>query len=208
MRLFTIIVSIVLLAPFTVLAADPKPSEYYRYRDANGVMRIGQSIPPEFSKLGYDIITADGTLIKKVPPELHGEALEAEGKRRAAEEAAKQQLKYDQALLRRYSTPADVESARNRAINDIKIRIGIINSNLLSLKQQIEREQTKAANLERSGQPVPRELADNIKALTIEVDETEKTIEQRQLEMKQEEKNYQDDMERLKYLLEKVHGKT
>lgn len=208
LRITTAILSFALIAAQTSWAADAKGTarEYYRYRDANGVMRISQGIPPEFSKLGYDVITADGTLIKKVAPELHGEALKADGKRRAEEEAVKQQMKYDQALLRRYSSPADIESALKRATNDFKIRIGIINSNLISLKQQIEREQIRAADLERSGQPVPQALTDNIKALSAEIDETERTIKLRQLEMNQEEENYRKDIERLKYLLAKIHG--
>lgn len=209
MRL-TAILSIHLLLSLsaTVWAADPTAGgrEYYRYRDAKGVLRISQGIPPEFSKMGYEVISADGTVLKTVPRELHGDELKAVDKQREAEEAAKQQMKNDQALLRRYSTPADIESARNRAINDIKIRIGIINSNLNALKQQIEREQTRAANLERSGRPVPTELTDNIKALTAEVDETERTVEQRKLEIEQEKKNYQADIDRLNYLLKKIHG--
>jgi chromosome segregation ATPase len=208
MRFISAVVSAALLSSSLAWAAESGSArEYYRYRDANGVMRISQGIPPEFSKLGYEIISADGTVLKKVPRELQGDELKAVDKQREAEEAAKKQLKNDQALLRRYSTPADIESARNRAINDIKIRIGIINSNLLSLKQQIEREQSRAANLERSGQPVPQELSDNIRALSAEVDETERTIEQRQLEIKQEENNYQADIDRLKFLLERIHGK-
>jgi hypothetical protein len=208
MRFLPAALSVALLASSLAFATEKQSvREYYRYRDAKGVMRISQGIPPEFSKLGYEVISADGMVLKTVPRELQGDELKAVDKQREAEEAAKLQLKNDQALLRRYSTPADIESARNRAINDVKIRIGIINSNLLSLKQQIEREQNRAANLERSGQPVPQELTDNIKALTAEVDETERTIEQRQLEIKQEEKNYQAEIERLNYLLEKIHGK-
>jgi hypothetical protein len=211
MRFITAIILTALLLPSLSWAADDKATtrEYYRYRDSKGVMKISQGIPPESSKMGYDIITADGTLIKQVPRELTKEELKAggaEANRRAAEAQAKQQLKNDQALLRRYSTPADIEAARKRAINDIIIRIGIINSNFMSLKAQIEREQTRAANLERSGQPVPEELADNIKALTAEVDETERTIEQRRLEIKQEEKNYDEDAQRLKFLLDRIHG--
>lgn len=209
MRFIPTALSVALLTSALAWAADSSgpAREYYRYRDANGLMRISQGIPPEFAKLGYEIISADGTVLKKVPRELQGDELKTVDKQREAEAAAKQQLKNDQALLRRYSTTTDIESARDRAINDIKIRIGIINSNLQSLKQQIEREQSRAANLERSGQPVPQELADNIKALSSEVDETERTIEQRQLEIKQEEKNYQADMDRLKFLLERIHGK-
>jgi hypothetical protein len=212
MRFITASILTALLLPSLswAVADEATAREYYRYRDSKGVMKISQGIPPESSKMGYDIITAEGTLIKQVPRELTKEDLKATGsveaKRRTAEAEAKQQLKNDQALLRRYSTPADIEAARKRAINDIIIRIGIINSNFMSLKAQIEREQTRAANLERSGQPVPQELADNIKALTAEVDETERTIEQRRLEIKQEEKNYDEDTKRLKFLLDRIHG--
>ena len=73
----------------------------------------------------------------------------------AAATAEEQRLReWDESLLLRYSTVADIEAARERALRDLRIRLSILKGNKRSLKQQAENYQAQAADMERSGQKV------------------------------------------------------
>jgi hypothetical protein len=54
----------------------------------------------------------------------------------------------------RYSTVADIEAARDRALRDLQIRLSILKGNRRSLKQKVENYQAQAADLERRGMQV------------------------------------------------------
>src|SRR5690606_17058668 len=53
----------VLAATVTATAA-PIP---YRYRDSKGTVVIGASVPPEYVKYGYEVLSATGRVVEVVP---------------------------------------------------------------------------------------------------------------------------------------------
>lgn len=176
----------------------------YRYRDNRGVLAVDDRVPPEFIKNGYQVITRDGRVIEEVAPQLTGAAAE---KARAAAAEEKRVKEWDESLLRRYSTTADIEAARQRALREFDIRISILNSNLQSVKGQIEREQARAADIERRGQTVPAELAQSIEDLRGEVAVTEETIALRKRERDEVYASYQRDIERFESLQDVVEAR-
>lgn len=194
-----------LLAAELSVAAELKQQQVlYRYRDNRGVVSIDDHVPPEFIKNGYQIITRDGRVIEEVGPQLTGAAAE---KARAAAAEAKRVQEWDESLLRRYSTTADIESARERALREFDIRISILNSNLQSVKGQIEREQARAADIERRGQQVPAELAESIEDLRSEVAATEEMVSLRKRERAEVYASYQRDIERFESLKEIIEAR-
>ncbi len=86
----------------------------------------------------------------------------------------------------------------------MKIRISILKSNLVSIKSQIEREQAKAANIERRGREVPQDLLKNINILRQEIEDTEQSIVMRREEIESVKASYQRDIERFKTLKDRV----
>ena len=186
-----------LFAAELVAAAEQKVPVLYRYRDNRGVISIDDHVPPEFIKNGYQTITRDGRVIDEVGPQLSGSDAE---KARAAAAEAKRVQEWDESLLRRYSTTGDIEAARERALREFDIRISILNSNLQSVKGQIEREQARAADIERRGQSVPAELAKTIEDLRGEVAVTEEMVAQREQERAEVHARYQRDIERFESL--------
>ena len=177
---------------------------YYRYPNTNGTVVIDSSVPPEAVPRGYDVIRVDGTVVKTVQPKLS----EAENKARAQEqriaearaEADAKTRKWDQSLLLRYSSVQDIDVAKVRAINDIKVRISILKSNLSATKQQILKNQSEAAELERRGQEVPEALMDTLASLRREVTTTEQHINGRVLDLDAVASNYERDKARFAHL--------
>jgi chromosome segregation ATPase len=181
------------------LAAGPADAErlYYRYKNAKGVTVIDDRVPPEFVKQGYTVLTRDGRVVEEVPPQLSGSAAE---QARAAAAEAKRLREWDESLLRRYSNTADIEAARDRALREFDIRISILRSNLQSVKGQIEREQARAADIERRGGVVPTDLQASIADLRREIAATEETIALRKRERDEVKASFQRDAERFESL--------
>ncbi|CAA0102646.1 Uncharacterised protein [Zhongshania aliphaticivorans] len=177
---------------------------YYRYPNADGTVVIDSSVPPEAVPRGYDVIRIDGSVVKTVAPKLS----EAESQARAQEleiaaaraEAEEKIRKWDESLLLRYSSAQDIEVAKVRALNDIKVRVSILKSNLTTIKQQILKNQSEAAELERRGQVVPSELVDTLASLRREVTTTEQHINGRLVELEETTSNYERDKARFQHL--------
>ena len=182
--------------------------DLYRYYDGEGKMVIDYRVPTEYAGAGYEVLNEDGVVIKVVPKELTEEekqqrnALEIQ---QAAAEAEQERLrKWDESLLLRYSTIADIEDMRERSLRDLRIRVSILKSNRRSLKQQVENYQSQAADLERSGQEVDVDRLQVIEELQGEISATDRAIAEREREIQEVSAGYQADIERFAQLLEVV----
>lgn len=184
---------LLLIAVIALVSSTHAAKLLYRYTDDRGVVSIEDQVPPEFVRNGYTVLTPDGRVVEEVPPQLSGEA---RLRQQEAEFEAKRLREWDESLLRRFSTVEDIESARDRAVQDYTVRINILRSNLVALKSQIERELATAADLERSGREVPQSLADTLDALRAEVRETEQAVAQREAEVAEVKASYQRDINR------------
>jgi len=182
--------------------------EYFRYKNHAGVTVIDSRLPPEFVKYGYEVITENGRLVQRVAPQATAAEIEAHREQRELERAAAQQRKRDELLLSRYSSVADIEASQNRVVDEITVRLQILRGNLRSLKSQIERQQEKAANAERSGNEVPQRLVDNIQTMEVEVDETRVNISARKKEVTQVKRRFAEDIERFNYLQDLRYGRV
>ena len=181
---------------------------YYRYLSPSGTVVIDDSVPPNAVPRGYDVIRLDGTIVKTIAPTLSAEERKAralefdiEQARAAADDKAR---KWDESLLLRYSSVQDIDVAKTRAINDIKVRISILKSNLSVIKQQVYSNQAEAAELERRGLAVPNELSDTLVSLRREITTTEQHIAARQEDLEQVATNYERDRSRFSALQEQV----
>ncbi len=193
-----------------LLGAAPAQAEtlFYRYVDASDNIVILDRLPPEVVPLGYDVIRPDGSLVKSVAARLTEEERRAWTREQelahARAEAEAKMRAWDESLLLRYSDTADIDHAQKRALNDIRVRISILKSNLGSLKQKIAKNQSEAAELERRGMAVPEALSETLDDLRREVSATEADIERRNVELNDVAEAYERDKERFGQLQENV----
>lgn len=173
----------------------------YRYTTDKGVTAVDDHVPPEFVKNGYEVLSPDGRVLESVPRQLTGE----EGvRKRAADAEAKRLKEWDKNLLLRYSSVDDIVAARERALREIDVRLSILRTNLVSVKAQVEREQEKAADIERRGGTVPEAIASNIEKLKLEVAGIESSIAERTKDKEATNASYQKDIDRFKTLQDVV----
>jgi chromosome segregation ATPase len=193
-----------LLSLATVVEAKP----LYRYRNAEGNVVVDYQVPADLVGGGYEVLNDKGMVIKVVPRALTAEELkakDAEDKRQQQAKAEQERLqKWDESLMLRYSTVADIEDAQRRALSDLQIRISILKGNRHSIKQTVENYQAQAADTERAGRSVDVERLKTIESLQNEITATERDILDRQREIEALDASYEADIERFKMLQDVV----
>jgi len=190
------------------LAPAVEAKQLYRYRNADGVVVVGYQVPVDAVAGGYEVLNKEGMVIKVVPRELTPEERkekDAEEKRQKEARAEQERLRqWDESLLLRYSTVADIEDARHRALGELQIRMSILRGNRRALKQKVENYQAQAADLERAGRSVDVERLRAIETLQDEIEATERDIEDRKRDIEALEKSFEADIERFNMLREVV----
>jgi hypothetical protein len=133
--------------PSVALGAESQ--NLYRYTNSEGTTVVDYQVPAEYVANGYEVLDKKGTVIQVVPRELTEAEREVRDAQQLLEDQARaeeQRLReWDESLLLRYSTVADIEAARERALRDLRIRVNILKSNKRSLRQQVENYQAQAA---------------------------------------------------------------
>lgn len=198
------IISVMLLG--LVPAAHSR--DLYRYYNAQGNMVVDYRVPKEHIAGGYEVLNDKGVVIRVVQRELTAgerELVDAQQKLDESARAEEERLrKWDESLLLRYSTIADIEAARERSLRDLRIRVSILKSNQRSLKQQVEDHQKQAADQERSGRQVTVTQLRAIEGLQGELGVTDRAIVDRGREIEEVAAAYQQDIDRFEMLLEVV----
>jgi len=182
--------------------------ELYRYYSAEGNMVVDYRVTREHIAEGYEVLNNEGVVIRVIPRELtvgERERVDAQQKLDELARVEEERLrKWDESLLRRYSTIADIEAARERSLSELRIRVSILKSNQRILKQQVEDYQKQAADQERSGRQVTVAQLRVIEDLQGEIGVTDRAIVDRGQEIEEVAAAYQRDIDRFEMLLEVV----
>lgn len=193
--------SIFLLA-FCVMQSLWSAGFSYRYRDNDGVTHIGYSVPPKFVPNGYEVLNDQGRVIEVVlPKEVLDERARKMLKQAEARHKMELQRTKDEALLRYYSSPEDVERVRDRKLTEFDNFIEIQHANIMSYKSKVATLQGQAANLERTGREVTQEILATLNTLEEKIQDAEQAIQLKKKEKVQVNRAFEEDIKRLNYLL-------
>ena len=191
-----------------VTAPAAESANLYRYTNDEGNVVVDYQVPTKYVAQGYEVLNMEGVVLEVVPRQLTEEEKKVLNAQQELEEAARaeqERLKeWDESLLLRYSTIADIEAAEERALRDLRIRMSILKGNKRSLKQQVENYQAQAADLERRGQEVDVARLVAIEDIQTEIETTDRSINERAREIEEVEQAYQRDKDRFRMLLEVV----
>ncbi len=175
----------------------------YRYVDKSGQMVISNTVPQEASTRGYDILNAQGRVIETVAPAPTEADLAERAARKAREKTAQKQLLNDTKLLRRYSHPDDVVRAMHRKLNEMQSLSQLKQGNISVIVNQLNEEQSRAADMERSGREIPEAALSKIDRLQSQVRDIEREIAIQNSEVELLRKQFIRDIRRL----EEITGK-
>ncbi|APZ43676.1 hypothetical protein BW247_11730 [Acidihalobacter ferrooxydans] len=140
-----------------LLATAVQAQEYYRWRDAHGVVHYASTIPGDAVADGYDVLNANGAVIKHVPPpptpQQRAAAAAAARKQQAAEAARAAQQRLDSMLLLSFDSVRSIERLRDE-------RVGALTEQLRHLRERQNRlEQQQRALLARKAELKPAQTA-------------------------------------------------
>lgn len=174
----------------------------YRYRDDNGSVHLGYSVPPEFVDNGYEVLNENGMVVDVVLPK---SVLDERAARLLEEAEARHQQELqaskDEALLRFYSSPEDVERVRERKLQELQNFIDIQKANILANRKRLAALQSQAASMERNGQKVTEKILSTLDTLEHKISDAKQAIKLKEEEKERTWLAFELDIERLNELL-------
>ncbi|MEH6450045.1 MAG: hypothetical protein V7765_15335 [Oleispira sp.] len=203
MRLVTAALILALISPVAFAA------KLYRFT-VDGQMILKDHIPPEYAQMGYDVLNDQGLIVKHVRPAPTATELAAIAAKKAIKEARLERIRIrreaDQALLRVYSKPGDVERARQRSIDNIDGYISLQQRRIVDLTEKLERAQGRAANQERAGQEIPVDMRFEIAQLQKQIRESHANVKIRKTNKTESTKVFAEEYTRMQLLLKYPPG--
>lgn len=140
-------------AIFTLNAATAAHAEIFKWKDAQGVTHYGDTMPPQAAGRATTEISKRGMVIKQTPAALTPEqrlSNEAQQAQAAKEKQLQtEQKRHDAALLNTYTTPAEIDLARDRNLEQSKLVIDGTNSRIAPLQAK------QAKLIQQSGGRIP-----------------------------------------------------
>ncbi|WP_166269722.1 DUF4124 domain-containing protein [Marinobacter caseinilyticus] len=191
------------VATVAIHSTSAHAARMYRYNDANGQMVISNTVPQDASTRGYDILNDSGRVIETVPPAPTAEELAERAAAEQRQREAERQREADQKLLRRFSHPDDAVRAMHRKLQQLRGLSQLKRGNISSIVSQLDDEQAKAANMERSGQEVPAAVLKKIDRLQSQIRDIEQEITVQNAETMAVRKQFEQDIQRLEQVTDK-----
>lgn len=146
----------------------------YRYVNADGILVIDFSLPPQYADKGYEILSSSGMLIERVPARSeHNQLTEEEM------QALQERKKEDAYILRIYSSVEDVQQARERRLGAIEREIAILKTNLADQSKREAELKERAAAYQASGQETPPAIARVLSDIKAQQQNTSSQLEER-----------------------------
>jgi hypothetical protein len=148
------------------LLAAGAEARFYRWVDENGVTHYTDTLPPTQVEKGHTDMNERGMVVGKTLPAKTPEELkrdkELERIRDTEERAKKRQEAADKMLLSTFRSIDDLITARDGHLASIEGMVKLTRSNILRLQARLHDLRAAAANLERTGKPIPPQLNQNI----------------------------------------------
>ncbi|MBL0162649.1 MAG: DUF4124 domain-containing protein [Xanthomonadales bacterium] len=207
MRKTSLRLILILLASTTVVSALAAGGVRYKWRDAEGNLHYSDSLPADANVYGYDMVSAQGIVVKHVPPAMTPEQRAASKSEAAAALSAKgeaeRQARDDQQLLAANPTEADLLNSQSQQIEMIEQQVKSLETGLQSLERSLTDLLGRAADLERENSPVPARLTGQIADVRSKIDAQHKQLDRRQTEREKATRGFAEELDRYRALREK-----
>lgn len=206
-RLF-VCITCLLFALIAATQAAEKTRNHFRWKDAQGNLHFDDALPNEALQFGYDEINASGIVVRHVAaPRTAAQLKEdakAEAQKKAADDAAAKQAQSDDQLLAAYPTEADLASVQKAQLDMIDQYIESTRISLQSQEKSLTEMLSHAADLDRTGKPVPAALRSQIEALRANVEKQKAYIAGKQQEKIDSAKRFETELAHYRELRAKI----
>ncbi|HQX65404.1 MAG: DUF4124 domain-containing protein [Xanthomonadales bacterium] len=211
MRKTSLRLSLILLASSVVISAFAAGNVRYKWRDADGNLHYSDSLPADANVYGYDIVSAQGIVVKHVPaamtPDQRAAARIEAAEVRSAKDEAERQNREDQQLLAANPTEADLLNSQKQQIEMIDLSIKSLDTGLQSLDRNLTDLLGRAADLERDNMAVPARLTAQIADVRSKINAQHTQMERRQAEREKTAQGFAEELDRYRALRDKYKNR-
>lgn len=211
MRKTSLRLSLILLASSVVISAFAAGNVRYKWRDADGNLHYSDSLPADANVYGYDIVSAQGIVVKHVPaamtPDQRAAARIEAAEVRSAKDEAERQNREDQQLLAANPTEADLLNSQKQQIEMIDLSIKSLDTGLQSLERNLTDLLGRAADLERDNMAVPARLTAQIADVRSKINAQHTQMERRQAERERTAQGFAEELDRYRALRDKYKNR-
>lgn len=177
--------------------ALPAEAKIYRWVDAQGKVHYSDTLPVRDAGRGSDVLSKEGMIVKHHDSEAQKKAQEAAAaETHARKEAELKQQRRDQALLATYTTPAEIDLARNRALDNYRLVIKSLQLRLSQVDANLNELQGRVAEFARARKPVPPYLGAELARAQSDQSSLNGEIQQNRQAMEQTRAQYATDKAR------------
>jgi hypothetical protein len=176
----------------------------YKWRDESGSLHYSDSVPPEATRLGYEIVNEHGVVVRRVErakSEAELAAAKASADKVAAEKRkADEVARNDAQMLAAYPTEEELRKSLQAQIDLIKQNIQATEVGIASQEKSLAERLVHAAEQERNGKPVPPPVQKQINTLRAGLADQKAFLERRTADRAAMEKQLSDELERYRVL--------
>jgi len=147
----------------------------YKWHDAAGNLHYGDALPPEAAKLGYEVVSPQGVVIKRVERAKTADEVAAAkisaAKAQADRADSDKQTRTDAQLIAAYPTEADLKRAHQQRLEVMDQQVNAAQISLRSQEQTLADMLARAAEAELTGVALPGGQAKQLAEMRKQVDE-------------------------------------
>lgn len=189
-----------LLAALLVSAAAAH-AQMYRWVDSNGRVQYSDRPPTTYNQTGGAEMNSQGQVIRRTQSEAERRAeatRQAEHKR--IQEERRKQAQLDRALMSTYTSEAEIDLARDRALEHHRLAIKGAETRAEVVDANVSELRARIAAVAQSGRPVSANLRDRLARATKEKEDLKRTIQGHEEAMEKVRDKYADDKARFRVL--------
>jgi len=189
------------LAVALLLTAASAHAQMYRWVDGNGRVHYSDTPPTTYQQSGGAELGKQGNVIRRTQSEAERRAdAERQAEQKRIDQERQKQVQLDRALTQTYTTEAEIDLARDRALEHHKLAIKGAETRSKAVEANLADLKTRIAGFDKAGRKVPANLMGQYDQATRESLELKRTILNNEEAMLQVREKYAADKVRFREL--------
>jgi hypothetical protein len=176
-------------------------AQMYRWVDGNGRVHYSDTLPQNYQQTGAAEMNKQGTVVRRTQSEAERRAeIERQAERLKLERQQAERARLDRALIATYTTEAEIDLARDRALEHHKLAIRGAETRAKAVDTNLSELRSRIASIEKSGRPVSPELQSQLSQVYKESLDLKRTILNNEEAMEKVREKYAADKARFREL--------
>lgn len=180
----------------------------YKWRDAAGNLHYADVLPPEAARLGYEVVSPQGVVVRRVERAKTADELAlakaAAAQAQTEKDAQDRRDRTDAQLVNAYPTEADLQRAQRQQLEMFDQQLNAARISLRSQEQTLADMLARAADVERDGETLSAVQAKQLADMRHQVDEQRLLVTRRENEREQAINGFVSQTERYRKLRDKT----